>query len=127
MNRKEVEETIRRAFEVDRMLPNPKPKRPQSPLGKMVIIPDTRNVGDIDPKEFDCVSKEDMEIWELVMFEWMPQLKGAQRYVVKFRCCGMGWKRIARTLEERKITYRVLDRTTLWRMFQHGIEEFVTK
>lgn len=125
MTRKEVEEIIRRAFEVDRMLPYPKPKRPQCPIGKMVIIPDTRNVGDIDPKEFDHITQEDMRIWDMVMFDWMPLLHGAQKAVVKYRCCGMGWKRIARTLEEKKITYRVLDRTTLWRMFQQGLDEFV--
>ena len=127
MNRKEVEQTIRRAFEVDRVLPFPRPKNPQCLIGQMIVIPDTRAATDVDEHEYMRLTSDDLALWEMVMRDWMPQLKGAQRYVVKYRCCGMGWKRIARTLEEKKITYRVLDRSTLWRMFQQGLDEFADK
>ena len=127
MTRKEVENIIRRAFEVDRAMPFPRPSNPQSLIGKMIVIPDTRAATDVEEREYIRLTAEDITNWETVMFDWMPQLKGAQKAVVKYRCCGMGWKRIARTLQEKKITYRVLDRTTLWRMFQHGLDEFVDK
>lgn len=127
MTRKEVENIIRRAFEVDRAMPFPRPSNPQSLIGKMIVIPDTRAATDVEEREYIRLTAEDITNWETVMFEWMPQLKGAQKAVVKYRCCGMGWKRIARTLQEKKITYRVLDRTTLWRMFQQGLDEFVDK
>jgi hypothetical protein len=127
MTRKEVENIIRRAFEVDRAMPFPRPSNPQSLIGKMIVIPDTRAATDVDEREYIRLTAEDVTNWETVMFDWMPQLKGAQKAVVKYRCCGMGWKRIARTLEEKKYTYRILDRTTLWRMFQQGLDEFADK
>lgn len=124
MTRKEVENIIRRAFEVDRAMPFPRPSNPQSLIGKMIVIPDTRAATDVEEREYIRLTAEDIKNWETVMFDWMPQLKGAQKAVVKYRCCGMGWKRIARTLQEKKYTFRVLDRSTLWRMFQHGLDEF---
>lgn len=124
MTRKEVENIIRRAFEVDRAMPFPRPSNPQSLIGKMIVIPDTRAATDVEEREYIRLTAEDITNWETVMFDWMPQLKGAQKAVVKYRCCGMGWKRIARTLQEKKYTFRVLDRTTLWRMFQQGLDEF---
>lgn len=127
MTRKEVEAIIRRAFEVDRAMPFPRPSNPQSLIGKMIVIPDTRAATDVDEREYIRLTAEDVTNWETVMFDWMPQLKGAQKAVVKYRCCGMGWKRIARTLQEKKYTFRVLDRSTLWRMFQQGLDEFVDK
>jgi hypothetical protein len=108
-------------------MPFPRPKNPQSLIGKMIVIPDLRAATDVDEREYIRITADDIEKWELVMFDWMPKLKGAQKAVVKYRCCGMGWKRIARTLEEKKITYRVFDRTTLWRMFQQGLDEFADK
>ena len=127
MTRKEVENIIRRAFEVDRAMPFPRPSNPQSLIGKMIVIPDTRAATDVDEREYIRLTAEDIKNWETVMFDWMPQLKGAQKAVVKYRCCGMGWKRIARTLQEKKLTYRTLDRSTLWRMFQQGLDEFADK
>ena len=127
MTRKEVENIIRRAFEVDRAMPFPRPSNPQSLIGKMIVIPDTRAATDVEEREYIRLTAEDIKNWETVMFDWMPQLKGAQKAVVKYRCCGMGWKRIARTLQEKKYTFRVLDRSTLWRMFQQGLDEFVDK
>lgn len=127
MTRKEVENIIRRAFEVDRAMPFPRPSNPQSLIGKMIVIPDTRAATDVDEREYIRLTAEDVTNWETVMFDWMPQLKGAQKAVVKYRCCGMGWKRIARTLQEKKLTFRTLDRSTLWRMFQHGLDKFADK
>ena len=124
MTRKEVENIIRRAFEVDRAMPFPRPSNPQSLIGKMIIIPDNRACTDVNPHEGERITPEDIATWEMVMDEWMPKLHGAQKAVVKYRCCGMGWKRIARTLQEKKYTFRVLDRSTLWRMFQYGLDEF---
>ena len=125
MTRKEVENIIRRAFEVDRAMPFPRPSNPKSLIGKMIVIPDTRAATDVDEREYIRLTAEDIKNWETVMFDWMPKLHGAQKAVVKYRCYGMGWKRIARTLQEKKYTFRVLDRSTLWRMFQHGLDVFV--
>lgn len=124
MTNKEVEKTIRRAFEIDRILPYPRPENAKCYLGKLVVIPDLRSPTDIDDKEKMVITSEDLEIWEMVMTEWMPRLHGMQRAVVKYRCCGMGWKKIARLLYEKHITYRTLERTQLWRIFMHGLDEF---
>jgi hypothetical protein len=127
MTRKEVEEIIRRAFEIDRAMPFPRPKNPASLIGKMIVIADLRAATDVEEREYIRITADDIKLWETVMLDWMPQLKGAQKAVVKYRCCGMGWKRIARTLVEKKITYREFGRTTLWQMFVHGLDEFVNK
>lgn len=127
MTRKEVEEKIRRAFEIDRLLPYPRPENAKCYLGKLVVIPDCRPIEDIkeDDERRVFLTTDDYNNWELVMTEWMPKLHGAQRAVVKYRCCGMGWKRIARTLKEKQFTHRELDRSTLWRIFAHGLDEFL--
>ena len=128
MTNKEAEQIVRRAFEIDRALPFPRPKGVECLLGKMVIIPNTeRSFEDVAEDAKNIVTQEDFDLWHQVMFEWMPKLHGAQKAVVKYRCCGMGWKRIARMLYEKELTKRVLERTTLWRMFQHGLDEFCTK
>lgn len=126
MTRKEVEQKIRRAFEIDRLLPYPRPDNAKCYLGKLVVIPDCRPIEDIkeDDERRVFLTSDDYNNWEMVMTEWMPKLHGAQRAVVKYRCSGMGWKRIARMLKEKDITHREFDRTTLWRIFNHGLDEF---
>lgn len=127
---KEVEAKIRRAFEIDKVIPFPRPKDAQCLLGKMVIISDNdRSVEDMqaDAEHRVALTSEDWQLWSMVMFDWMPKLVGVQRYVVKYRCRGMGWKRIARTLYEKELTHRTLDRTTLWRIFSQGLDSFVNK
>lgn len=128
MTIKEVEQTIRRAFEIDRALPFPRPSNAECLLSKMIVIPNTeRSLEDLAEDAKFIITQEDYNLWHMVMFDWMPKVHGAQRAVIKYRCCGMGWKRIARTLVEKKYTYRTMDRTTLWRMFQHGLEHILGK
>ena len=67
-NRKELEDALRRAFEIDRMLPRVAPKHPTSTLGQMVVIPDDeRSVEDLQ-EEWEAarerVTAADMELWE---------------------------------------------------------------
>lgn len=83
---KEIEETIRRAMWVDRKLPPVKLNEPQSPLSTVII-------SQIPAEEH--LTNEDLQIWNKVMFEWLPLLSGESRDIVKKRCAGMGWKRIA--------------------------------
>ena len=124
MTNKEAEKIVRRAFEIDRVLPFPRPKGAECLLGKMAVIGDEeRSIEDIleDSANKINMTQEDLKLWQEVMFEWMPRIVGLDRIVVIKRCQGMGWKRLARYLHERKHTEREFDRTTLWRIFQHGI------
>lgn len=128
MTHKEVEAKIRRAFEIDKVLPFPRPKSAECLLGRLVVIPNTeRSFEDIAEDAKYIITQEDWDLWHEVMFEWMPKLHGVQRAVVKYRCCGMGWKRIAKMLYDKEFTHRTLDRSTLWRIFAHGLDEFCAK
>ena len=123
---KDVEAAIRRAFEVDRILPAVRPKNSGSLLGKMIIIPDTeRSLEDlIEDSERDRhnLTREDLELWRVVMSEWLPSLKSVEREVVKCRCSGMGWKLVSRKVYEAGASNRHLGRSTLWRLFHSGLE-----
>lgn len=127
-NKKNIEETIRRAFEVDRLLPPAFPNKTRgSILGSVVTIPDIeRSLDDLagDPK-FDCVTQEDLNIWNKVMFDWLPILPLQEREIVRCRCRNMGWKRIARHLVKYRYADRELYRTTLWRNFQEGLDRIL--
>lgn len=103
-NEKEVEEYIRIAYAVDRLLPLQRPKRPQSPLGRL-IAPDDSQMG-LDDRNAESQADEttpcDYEIWDIVMTKWMPALKPLHRAVVARRAQGMGWKLIAYELHASK-------------------------
>ncbi|MBO6305454.1 MAG: hypothetical protein J6M62_10325 [Selenomonadaceae bacterium] len=124
---KEIEADIRRAFEVERLLPFPRPNNGSCYLGRLMVIPDTeRSLEDImeDIKNSRLnITSDDLKLWDKVTDEWLPLLVGMQRIVVVKRCQGMGWKRLARYLNEKNHTERTFDRTTLWRIFKNGLKE----
>lgn len=128
---KQIEEAIRRAFEVDRILPKTSPKSGGSLLGRLSVIPDTeRSLEDVledVEKNWHNLTNEDVSLWYDVMSNWLPRLSTPRRQIVKKRCSGKGWKRIARELHESGITDRTLDRTTLWRIFQKGLEDILRR
>ena len=127
-NKKELEDTIRKFFEIDRALPKVVPAQPASFIGKMIVIPDTeRSLEDIneDIKRNRCfLTREDLQLWENVN-AWFKGIKGLNRYVVIKRCQGKGWKRIAKELVREGHAYRYLHRATLWRHFNEGLEEIL--
>jgi|GEM_PF-3868856 hypothetical protein len=129
-NRRDLEKALRRAFEVDRMLPKVGPKIPKTMIGKMIIIPDDdRSIEDLledADLERRSISRDDMELW-IKSNEWMQTISGLRYLVVKKRCQGMGWKRIAKYAEEKKAADRMFDRTTLWRIFVKGLDEIIRK
>lgn len=127
---KEVEEKIRRAIWTDRKLPKVGLSYPKSPVGKMMAIDDTqRSLEDImeDIPFRERPTKEDIENWHVVMFVWLPALEPISREIVVRRCSGMGWKRIIRVIIDKKISDRILSRTTLWRIFKDALEEILIK
>lgn len=129
-NRKDLEQALRRAFEIDRMLPKVAPKFPQNPIGQMMVIPDDeRSIEDMR-EEYEHVrerlSLADMDLWEAAN-SWMQNIHGIRWAVVKKRCQGMGWKRIASYLVKREYTDRHLHRSTLLRHFYEGLDEIVRK
>ena len=128
MNTKEIEKTIRRAFEVDRILPPVFQNKMRGTLGFVNIPNIERSLEDLeeDPK-FNSVTKEDVKLWEMVLFVWLPILTPFEREIVKCRCRNMGWKRIARHLVKCKLADRELYRTTLWRSFQDGLSTISKK
>lgn len=127
---KEVEEMIRRAFEVDRILPPVVKRSGGSLLGSMVVIPDTlRSLEDLAEdaaRDWRNLSDEDLRIWWMVCADWLPKLKSPFREIVKKRCQGKSWKRISRELYHEKTTNRELERTTLWRSYNEGLCKILT-
>lgn len=105
---KDVQEYIRIAFAVDRLLPHVGPKQPHSPLGRMVT-PDDAEMG-LDDRyaesqsqaEAEKINNGDYEIWDIVMTQWLTELKPLKLAVVTRRAQGMGWKRIAYELHASK-------------------------
>ncbi len=97
MNKKELKENLERAFWVDKQLPAFGLKRLNSALGKLVILPDGRPLNDIfaEKRAHERPTREDLALWETAMFEWIPLLPPNIRDIMKRRCSGMGWKRIA--------------------------------
>ena len=127
-NRKDLEKALRRAFEIDRMLPKVGPNSVGTLIGRMIVIPDDeRSIEDVLE---DCtrkkVTRDDIELWAAAN-DWMQTISGLRYLVVKKRCQGMGWKRIAKYAEEKKIADRMFDRTTLWRIFNKGLDDIIRK
>ena len=129
-NRKELETMLRRAFEIDRMLPRVAPKNPTSPIGQMIVIPDDeRSIQDMQEEYEQArgrLTQSDMELWEAAI-RWMQTIHGIRWAVVKKRCQGMGWKRIAGYLVKKEYADRVLHRHTLLNYFYSGLEEILRK
>lgn len=129
-NRKELETALRRAFEIDRMLPRVAPKNPTSPIGQMIVIPDDeRSIQDMQEEYEQArgrLTQSDMELWEAAI-RWMQTIHGIRWAVVKKRCQGMGWKRIAGYLVKKEYADRVLHRHTLLNYFYSGLEEILRK
>lgn len=129
-NIKDLEMALRRAFEIDRMLPKVCPKPTGTIIGKMIIIPDDERsyediIEDIERNRRN-LSMEDIELWENATL-WMQKIYGIRYGVVKKRCQGMGWKRIARYCVEKKYSDRMLHRSTLLRYFYDGLDQIVNK
>lgn len=97
MNKKELETTLERAFWVDKQLPAVGLKRLDSAMGRFVILPDGRPLEEViaEKRAHERPTREDLALWETAMFDWMPLLSPNIRDIVRRRCCGMGWKRIA--------------------------------
>lgn len=129
-NRKELEEALRRFFEIDRALPSVMPKNPKSLIGKMIVIPDTeRSIEDINEdmqRNRGLLTAEDLLLWETAN-EWLKKARFLNRLVVKRRCQGMGWKGISRELVNKGISDRHWHRATLWRHFVEGLDEILRK
>lgn len=101
MNKKELEGNLERAFWVDKQLPANGLKQLNSALGRLVILPDGRPINDIfaEKRAHERPTREDLALWETAMFDWIPSLPPNLRDIIKRRCSGMGWKRIAYELD----------------------------
>lgn len=122
---KQIAELIRRAFWIDKKLPPVfKKYYAGSLIGRYCILPDERNVNEIlnEIELYERPTFDDLKIWEIVLFEWIPALPEPVRQIVKMRGMGMGWKKISRKLVETKVVDRHLHRTTLWRLFKEGLD-----
>ena len=97
MNRKELENDLRRAFWVDKQLPLSSLKRLRASLGKIVLLPDERPIDEIFKEKsiHECPTREDLFLWEKVMFRWIPMLVPEKRHIVKRRSQEWSWKKIA--------------------------------
>ena len=97
MNRKELESDLRRAFWVDNQLPLSSLKRLRASLGKFVLLPDERPIDEIfkEKSVHECPTREDLFLWEKVMFRWIPLLAPEKRNIVKRRSQEWSWKKIS--------------------------------
>ncbi len=131
MNINELETKIRRAFDVDKMLPKVGPSSSGSLLGRLMVIPDDqRSYQDVLEdlrNDRRNLTTDDIELWWTVMCGYLTKISGIEHEVVKLRCAGMGWKRIAKRLVEGEFSERMLHRATLWRFFRRGLEDILRK
>lgn len=125
-NRRELEEMIRRFYQVDRLLPPVLPAPIRSELARYIIIPDDERspedvLADIDRR----TTSEDFEVWDNVG-RWLCEVPWClDKQIVCLRCQGRGWKKIAYVLQEKKYTDRFLHRASLWRHFNSGLDEML--
>ena len=108
--RQELEDMIRRAFDVDRRLPRVGHKGIESPIWKLVMIPDDERspedvLEDLAESRMN-ITREDLALWETVS-GWMRLIHGIRRAVVKKRCQGMGWKRILLALVAAVVVWKL--------------------
>lgn len=97
MNKKELEKNLERAFWVDKQLPFVGLKRLDSAMGLFIVLPDGRSLEEIiaEKRAHERPTREDLALWEITMFDWIPLLSPNMRDIIRRRCSGMGWKRIA--------------------------------
>ena len=121
---RDIEEKIRLAVDVDRVLPPVFKVNYRSPLGGM-IKPDPDVVQ--ERNFYDGVKMnygdEEIKIWEKVCFDWLPKLPKATQMIIWWRCSDMGWKRLSRNLKEKGYVSQELHRVTLFRYFVKGLEK----
>ncbi len=114
---KEIEEMICRAVWVDRRLPKESPRLQQGFCNRWIVSPDwERSVEDIlaDLPLRERPTREDIAVWEEVMFVWLPTLDVRLRDIVLARCSGLRWKEVSFRL--RLSVRRVQD------LFRKGLE-----
>ncbi len=102
--RKEISEHIRRACEIYKNYPVPKPNKIHTAMRYNEIVSLGRERGDIC-----CPTPQEVDDADTVQFEWMPLLDMDDRQLVWKRFSGMGWKRLAKEIKvcERTVRNRV--------------------
>ena len=119
-----IENNIRKAAEVDKVLPPVFKANYRSPLGAMIApepeVLAERNFYDEVPTS---ITNEDIKVWEKVCFDWLPILPRTDQNIIWWRCCGMGWKRISRQLKAIGYLSQEVHRITLFRYFVKGLEK----
>ena len=116
---------IKKAYEIDSMLPMEHPSRYHSFLGKMVVIPDDeRSREDVlaDIESFKRqIMPEEYDEWYQIMSKMLIALTPVHRKIFELRAKNYGWKKVATTLYKLKLTERTLHRATLDRLFNQGL------
>lgn len=127
-NRRELEEMIRRFYQVDRLLPPVLPAPVRSELARHIIIPDDERspedvLADIDRR----TTSEDFEVWDNVG-RWLCEVPWClDKQIVCLRCQGRGWRSVARVLYRKNFTPVRFNRVTLWRHFETGLDEILRR
>ncbi len=93
-DKESVSEQIRRACEIYKNYPVPKPNKIHTALRYNDILSVSRERGDIC-----CPTPQEVDDADTVQFEWMPLLNLDERILVWKRYSGMGWKRLAKETE----------------------------
>lgn len=97
-NIKDVENMIRRAMWVDSKLPPVALSNAKSTLSSIVVS---------QMPASERPTTDDIDIWNTIMFNWLPIVDVNSREVIFKRCSGMGWKRIC---NETKMSYSTAKR-----------------
>lgn len=118
---KDVEWLIRQAVWVDKRLPKPGPRPYQCPIGKLKAKEDVMMSLE-DRYEQACMRSllsRDVDLWWVVMNEWLTDIPLHKKEVVLKRCGNMGWKNLAFEVRAGK--------RTVQRWFKEALEEVFDK
>ncbi len=90
-SREEVTDHIRRACDIYKNYPVPRPNKIHTALRYHDILILGKERGDTY-----CPTPQEVDDADTVQFEWMPLLELEDRQLVWKRFSGMGWKRLAK-------------------------------
>lgn len=129
--REELWEVIKKAYEIDGLLPIEKPSNYGCLLGKMVVIPDDERspqdvLEDINNLK-SSIMQADYDLWFSMMSKMVRLLTPTQRKVLELRAKNYGWKRIGKLLKDKGYTDRLLHRATLWRIYERSLDKLMGK
>lgn len=108
----QIERDIKSAAYVDRLLPSVRAPKYKCCMPDIIYTEQEKIFMDKKPIKV-IPTKEQLELWEKVMFDWMPLLTVTERLLVWKRANRIPWKLLCRELG--------YERSQLWRRYQTAL------